>query len=88
LSAKDTRDLRDPQELGKQLMEQRKLARNTLLSRVYDEYVKFMVVPDYDPLPVKHGKEYREELAERALNGDKYAASLLAGESMAEDPVD
>jgi len=88
----DRRDLRDPQKLGDFLLTQRdQLNQNFAetggsppLSQLYDwfEQRKAFAIPDYpkhDSIGVQAAKDYRAELEARAAEGDRYAASMLAG---------
>ena len=86
--SKDTRDRRDPQALGMKLLELRQSLPNAPLSKMYDRHEKYLNVPDYDPQPPDHAKVRQQELEFRAAAGDRYAASLLNGKSLAEDPTD
>ena len=85
----DTRDMRDPEELGKALLGARKSRTRGSLSKLHDALKpEVLDVPDYDPSPVDHAKERERELRERAAQGDRFAEAMLRGETLAEDPVD
>lgn len=61
------------------------------LSDVYDYAERrglFDSVPIYSGGPPDHAKLRQQELEDRAANGDRFAAALLAGDTLAEDPVD
>lgn len=95
----DQRDLRDPERLGEMLLNATDQERDIRVgwpdadkvraSRVYDAYGHALAkVPDYEQGFVDHSKLRRDELEARAANGDRFAAALLRGDSLAEDPVD
>jgi len=82
--------MRDPELLGKKLLELRKQVPDALLSMAYDTYDECCLVnvPNYDPQPVDHAAERTLELQYRAQNGDAFAAALLRGDSLAEEPTE
>lgn len=85
----DNRDMRDPELLGAVLLEGRMMFPDNTLSSVYDgQPGKLAHIPNYDPNPPDHAAIRLAELEARAAGGDRFAISLLAGETLAEDPVD
>jgi hypothetical protein len=82
-----TRDLRDPEKLGKALLGVRANfymngfpPGGPTLSKSYDSYKNLDYVPDVskdDSMGKQCVREYRAELESRAAEGDKYAASAL-----------
>lgn len=79
----DTRDLRDPQKLGENLLYHASVVNagfdsKKRLSQIYDEQeVSASNYPQDESMAVLTAREYRSELEERAAAGDKYAASAL-----------
>jgi hypothetical protein len=85
----DTRDQRDPQELGRTLLQVKTLYSTRTLSQVYDLECDVMDrIPNYDPSPVDHAADRQRELEKRAAEGDCFAVAVLRGDTLAEDPVD
>lgn len=80
-----SRDLRDPDVLGRTLLAQALPVRGTYgkgikLSSIYDEHVSDFAIPNVsgdDSMGKACAAEYREELEVAAAAGDKYAASRL-----------
>lgn len=81
----DTRDLRDPQKLGENLLYHASIvnavadAPRKTLSQIFDE--REVSAPNYpqdESMAVLTAREYRAELEERKKAGDKYAASAIA----------
>lgn len=81
------RDLRDPQELGEYLMAVKAFYPDRSFSVIADMQGA-KEVQDYDPNPVDHAALRDAELRDRAAQGDKFAAALLRGDTLAEEPTD
>ena len=77
------RDLRDPQAIGEEIIRLRGFHPKSTASERADYYFAERVeIPTYDrdeTVGTIQAKRYRQELRERAANGDKYAISLLNG---------
>lgn len=88
----------DPQKLGEALMELRqwnsaKTPKHVPLSSLYDSHEDDLIhlVPEYDSsesLGTITVLDRHRELMDRANAGDRFAAAILAGDSLAEEPVD
>ncbi len=78
---KDTRDIRDPQKLGEWLLKRTPewvSARSMYdTMRVARDHISNY--PQDESMGTVAARQYREELEERAREGDKYAVSALAG---------
>lgn len=77
-------DQRDPALLGHALQAMQE--NGDTLSQTYDRNAhRLEKIADYDPRPVRHHEDYRRELLQRTLEGDKYARSMLeSGEAFQE----
>jgi hypothetical protein len=79
--SQDARDLRDPQQMGQDIMDLRKLYPEGLLSAVVDKFDLVLratpLYPQDELLSTVTQREYREELQQAAKEGDKYAAERL-----------
>jgi hypothetical protein len=87
----DNRDLRKPALLGAAItsLGARRDSHQLSASQRYDSVVAHEYIPPYqDDDKEDHPLRYRKELEARAAEGDRYAASVLRGESLAEEPVD
>lgn len=80
----------DPAKVGERLLRLRSITPNAPFHKVAD------IIPWDDPDLMADADETSgqraartrlAELQERASNGDRFAAALLSGESLAEDPV-
>lgn len=93
----DQRDQRDPQAMGEYVLSLRHKHNSAPGCPVVDiiEMERshiggdpFQFIPNYDPSPVNYAADRERELRERAAHGDRFAAAVLAGDSLAEDPVE
>lgn len=88
-TVEDIRDMRDPIELGSAV---RSVAAHTGMNFVHaaDEIDHDLHghIRDYRADFIDHAELRAKELQARADAGDKFAAALLRGDSLAEDPVD
>lgn len=86
----DNRDMRDPEKLGQAMLDMRASRSDChSLSQAADLIQRIgLPIPNYEGRPVNHALLRHLELKERAINGDRFAAALLNGHSLAEEPVD
>lgn len=87
----DIRDMRDPAAVGIVLAHLREEHGqiNPPLSVLHDKNLGWLdLVPIYQGGFDDYMQERQVELETRAADGDRFAAALLRGETLAEDPVD
>lgn len=86
----DIRDMRDPQALGNAIMLMRQNRSDCrTAAEAADMLAKLRItIPNYQPTFIDHSQTRLVELQVRAAEGDKFAAALLRGEYLGEDPVD
>ena len=86
----DIRDKRDPSVLGTTIMRMVEVRSDVQkATEAADLIAKLGIdVPDYADMGYDHAQARLDELRRRAEQGDKFAAALLRGETLAEDPVE
>lgn len=86
----DIRDLRDPVSIGSTILRTNRADSGGSLSFKYDKLDDLGLLPNitYRGDFIDHTAERDAELRERAEKGDKFAAAILRGDTLAEEPTD
>lgn len=81
----------DPQAIGERMLEARKKFPTHKFSVIADAVLSPKALgdlPRFNSNFIDHAATRRQELEERAAQGDRFAVALLEGATLAEDPVD
>jgi len=86
----DIRDNRDPEAYFLQLRRMRDTRSDCRTLKDAQEIAQNIGLntPEIQTTFINHAAEHRRDYERRAAEGDKHAAAILKGESLAEDPVD